>query len=208
MLGIENKSPTVRGKIAKLLLYFVQDKRNELRNIKDITSLFAKLGKLTSDSSPDSRQYSRTVISYLIENDIYSRNELENHIASDVISKCLKDVAVSNNSLQNTPAKTSRSKSRTRSLSTSEENASSVPSSARKNRVASAVRAMECEPELVELSNQLQLVQSNDWNERMEGISKIFKAIETHGFVLKEAGKLEFYLDRLAEKLEDGNVKV
>jgi hypothetical protein len=51
-------------------------------------------------------------------------------------------------------------------------------------------------------------LESNEWTSRKEALNQLCDILLNHSVPIKETGKLDYYMDRLYEKLEDGSLKV
>jgi hypothetical protein len=71
-----------------------------------------------------------------------------------------------------------------------------------------AKRLMETSEDLMRLPLIVSSLDSNDWNIRKEALSQLFDILSSHSSAIKDTGKLDYYMDRLYEGLEDGSLKI
>jgi hypothetical protein len=80
-----------------------------------------------------------------------------------------------------------------------------VPSRAKS---VQAKKLMQTSEDLQHLPQIIAALESNDWNARKDALSQLSDIVMSHSTAIRDSGKLEYYMDRLYERLEDGSLKI
>ena len=75
-------------------------------------------------------------------------------------------------------------------------------------KASAAKRIMASDEELLAIPNIFSLLQSNQWEERKEGVSQMTDLVIKHMTVLRDASRLDGIMDGILDRLDDGSVKV
>jgi hypothetical protein len=92
----DSKTGEVRGKVASLICYLLENKGVELVGTKElIDGLFkSKLEKLISDQNPSARYHARIIVELAIESRLVgSKSEMEQYLSAAVIDRCMRERA-------------------------------------------------------------------------------------------------------------------
>lgn len=248
LLGTGHKNAAVRGKVASFIGHLLVRKSDELRGSRELDELKSRLGKMLSDSTPEARSSTRSIVRALLDQNLASHSELEQTLTSATLRKAL----TLNSTPSPSPKRVTRKEFNLVSPVASEKgslmkpsplfmpgveygegsgvgdssndsdspqtitkkmsgkssgsgNGSSTPSRA---KVIQAKKLMETSEDLQRLPQIVSSLENNEWNNRKEALTQLCDILLNHSVTIKETGKLDYYMDRMYEKLEDGSLKV
>lgn len=90
LLGVEHKTPAIRGKSAGFLFDLIQQRHVELASVRETDAIKPKLSRLFGDSNPEARSAARRIVCSLLEHNVFSREEIESLIGTENVEKSLQ----------------------------------------------------------------------------------------------------------------------
>lgn len=105
--GVDNRSPSIRGQVVRVILMLYTERYSELNNPKDTEAMLQKFRKILADTSPESRTFGREIVRLMINKRIVSRETMEQTITVDGLDKAMKQSGT--NYLQNRYISTTKS---------------------------------------------------------------------------------------------------
>ncbi|GMH83835.1 hypothetical protein TrST_g9389 [Triparma strigata] len=225
LLSASNKQPLVRAKAAAVILRCVNKFSPEkLASSRELGKLIQSLALFCQDRQSDTRSYGRQIAASLIESNAVSETKLQKALPGDVWRKIEQAMR---NGLFNTPQKrlsiargggggggggggaleddddifeVSGSNLNTSRLTQGRDRTTSTQST-------SSVVSVKYS-ELEHLPDLFKRMRGTDWKERSEAVTELVALTTSHSNKVINGNKLIPIIDRLCEKLSDGNTKV
>ena len=224
------RSPVARGKAVCFLFRLVAQRPGELRGLRDLDGLLARLPKMLGDHTPEARSFGRQLVRLLLSKDLVSRAELTAHLTDEELERAMDralDVP------WQTPAPVASSASKRSGAGVASRpppvavaaavylTPAPVPEGAPGStkppvKAAGGSRRVTRRPAFngseakQQVSDLLKEACSTVWTTRIEALSGLVEAMRGFGDSgSAEATKYSLScLDLVLEKIEDGNVKV